>query len=102
MAVMRLAASFALLVTTAAVAAAEVPSEIAAKGETVVFQAHAEGAQIYDCKADAAGKLVWQFREPIATLNRGQRNRGQAGCARARRRRQGYSLVEAGRVGPEW
>jgi hypothetical protein len=33
MAVMRLA-SFALLVTTAAVAAAEVPSEIAAKGET--------------------------------------------------------------------
>jgi hypothetical protein len=29
---------------------------------------HAEGAQVYDCKADASGKLVWQFREPIATL----------------------------------
>ena len=29
---------------------------------------HAQGAQIYDCKADAGGKLVWQFREPIATL----------------------------------
>ena len=29
---------------------------------------HAEGAQLYECKADAAGKLTWQFREPIATL----------------------------------
>ncbi len=23
---------------------------------------------MYDCKADAGGKLTWQFREPIATL----------------------------------
>ena len=29
---------------------------------------HAEGAQVYECKADAAGKLAWQFREPVATL----------------------------------
>ena len=29
---------------------------------------HAEGAQVYDCKADAGGKLGWAFREPIATL----------------------------------
>lgn len=29
---------------------------------------HAEGAQIYECKVDPAGKLAWQFREPIATL----------------------------------
>jgi Protein of unknown function (DUF3455) len=29
---------------------------------------HAEGAQIYECKADAGGKLAWQFREPIAAL----------------------------------
>jgi hypothetical protein len=29
---------------------------------------HAEGAQVYQCKADASGKLAWQFREPIATL----------------------------------
>jgi len=29
---------------------------------------HAEGAQIYECKADSGGKLVWQFREPIAAL----------------------------------
>jgi hypothetical protein len=51
-------------------AQAEVPEAIAAKGETVVSQVHAQGAQIYECKADAAGKLAWQFREPIASLFR--------------------------------
>ena len=29
---------------------------------------HAEGAQIYECKAGSDGKLAWAFREPIATL----------------------------------
>ena len=29
---------------------------------------HAEGAQIYQCKAGSDGKLGWAFREPIATL----------------------------------
>ena len=29
---------------------------------------HAEGAQVYECKAGADGKLGWAFREPIATL----------------------------------
>ena len=48
--------------------AADVPAAIAAPGETVVATIHAEGAQVYECKADSAGKLVWQFREPIATL----------------------------------
>ena len=47
---------------------AQVPGAIAAPGEAPVATVHAEGAQIYDCKADAGGKLVWQFREPIATL----------------------------------
>jgi hypothetical protein len=49
-------------------ASAQVPDTIAAPGETVVATIHAEGAQVYECKADAGGKLVWQFREPIATL----------------------------------
>src|ERR1700749_1682041 len=49
-------------------AAAQVPDAIAAKGETPVLTVHAEGAQVYECKADAAGKLTWTFREPIATL----------------------------------
>ena len=36
--------------------------------ETLVATIHAEGAQVYECKADAAGQLAWQFREPVATL----------------------------------
>src|SRR6202011_2687568 len=44
------------------------PDAIAAPGETVVLTVHAEGAQVYECKAGADGKLGWAFREPIATL----------------------------------
>jgi Protein of unknown function (DUF3455) len=44
------------------------PEPIRAAGETVVLTTFAEGAQVYDCKADAAGKLAWTFREPVATL----------------------------------
>jgi hypothetical protein len=56
----------ALVVSFAA--QAQVPDAIAAKGETAVVTFHAEGAQIYECKAGADGKLAWAFREPIATL----------------------------------
>jgi Protein of unknown function (DUF3455) len=49
-------------------ASAQVPPAIAAPDETVVATLHAEGAQIYECKAGNDGKLVWIFREPIATL----------------------------------
>src|SRR5712672_618259 len=45
-----------------------IPDAIAASGETVVLTLHAEGAQVYECKAGADGKLSWAFREPIATL----------------------------------
>jgi hypothetical protein len=44
------------------------PDAIAAPGETTILTVHAEGAQVYDCKAGADGKLAWAFREPIATL----------------------------------
>ena len=44
------------------------PDAIAAPGQTMVVTLHAEGAQIYDCKAGTDGKLAWTFREPIATL----------------------------------
>src|SRR5262249_52944407 len=37
----------------------------------------AQGAQVYECKADAAGKLAWQFREPIATLLEGGKTIGR-------------------------
>jgi hypothetical protein len=56
------------IMLSAATARAQVPDAIAAPNGTVVVTVHAEGAQVYDCKAGADGKLVWQFREPIATL----------------------------------
>jgi hypothetical protein len=49
-------------------AQAQMPEAIAAPGQTGVARFHAEGAQVYECKPDSAGKRVWQFREPIATL----------------------------------
>jgi hypothetical protein len=59
-----------LLGSLASVSAAEtaLPDAIAAPGEAVVLSVHAEGAQVYECKAGADGKLAWAFREPIATL----------------------------------
>src|SRR5215475_11840163 len=49
-------------------AQAQMPAAIEAPGQTVVATLHAEGAQVYECKAGADGKLAWAFREPIATL----------------------------------
>jgi hypothetical protein len=59
-----------LLAATAgpAVGAEAPPEAIAAPGESAVLSVHAEGAQVYECKAAADGKLAWAFREPIATL----------------------------------
>lgn len=58
----------AALILPASVANAQTPDVIAAPGETMVATIHAQGAQVYECKTDAAGKLAWQFREPVATL----------------------------------
>jgi hypothetical protein len=67
------AAALALLLlpgasVSADAAAAPLPDAIAVPGETVVLTVHAEGAQVYECKAGADGKPGWAFREPIATL----------------------------------
>jgi hypothetical protein len=65
----RLSLSFVLCLALQSLAAsAEVPEAIAVPGQTLVTTLHAEGAQVYECKADQSGKLAWQFREPIATL----------------------------------
>jgi Protein of unknown function (DUF3455) len=53
---------------SASAAETPLPDAIAAAGETIVLSVHAEGAQIYECKVGADGKLGWAFREPIATL----------------------------------
>ena len=48
--------------------AAPLPETVAAPGQALVATLEAEGAQVYQCQPDAGGKLVWTFREPIATL----------------------------------
>jgi hypothetical protein len=58
----------AALLPLSGAASAQMPPAIAAPDETAVATFHAEGAQIYECKAGADGKLAWTFREPIATL----------------------------------
>jgi len=57
-----------LLLASPASAQSPLPDAIAAPGESTVLTLHAEGAQVYECKAAADGKLAWAFREPIATL----------------------------------
>jgi hypothetical protein len=57
-----------MLLCAAPVRAAEIPSAVAVTDETIVLKVRAEGAQIYECKADPSGTMKWQFREPIATL----------------------------------
>ncbi|MFY9952480.1 DUF3455 domain-containing protein [Bradyrhizobium sp.] len=59
---------FSVAALNASAAQTPLPDAIAAPGETVVLSVHAEGAQVYECKAGADGKLGWAFREPIATL----------------------------------
>jgi hypothetical protein len=44
------------------------PEAIQASGEKAIMTVYAEGAQVYECKANSAGKLSWTFREPVATL----------------------------------
>ena len=71
----RLCLSFALLCAAASLSAGpsraqtpQLPAALAAPGENAVATLHAEGAQVYECKADSEGKLAWAFREPIASL----------------------------------
>jgi hypothetical protein len=58
----------AMPVVAANGASAQMPPAIAAPDAKPIVTLHAEGAQIYQCKAGSDGKLAWSFREPIATL----------------------------------
>jgi hypothetical protein len=49
-------------------ATAQMPAAIAAPGEASVVTLHAEGVQVYECKAGKDRKLAWALREPVATL----------------------------------
>lgn len=71
MSIIKFAVPFLLLsamIDPSAAAEPALPDAIAAPGETTVLSVHAEGAQVYECKAGTDGKLAWAFREPIATL----------------------------------
>jgi hypothetical protein len=57
-----------LLTGTALADDKPLPAAIAAPGETVILKVHAIGLQLYDCKANTDGKLVWTFTAPQATL----------------------------------
>ena len=63
-----LSVPIAALAVLAGHALAQMPAVIAAPDETAVITLHAEGAQLYQCKAGSDGKLAWIFREPIAAL----------------------------------
>src|SRR6516162_4546286 len=63
-------AALALFAGAACVSAAyaQLPDAIAALDAAPILTLHAEGAQIYKCKAGSDGRLAWTFREPIASL----------------------------------
>ena len=63
-----LAFGFSAIAASAGVAQAPMPAAIAAADARLVITLHAEGAQLYECKAGSDGKPQWAFREPIATL----------------------------------
>lgn len=67
-------AALALLLSgslTGALAETSLPHTIAASGTTIVLSTHAQGSQVYACKAGADGKLAWTFSEPVAALTAG-------------------------------
>jgi hypothetical protein len=64
----KFATAVLLVLSANGVCGAELPVSIAAPNESIVMQVHAEGLQIYECRADPGGRLSWQFREPIAIL----------------------------------
>lgn len=77
--------AFALLLfsgslVSAGAAETPLPDAIAAPGETIVLSVHAEGAQVYECKAGADGKSAWVFREPVAKLLAGGKVIGRHGA----------------------
>src|SRR5215469_6552393 len=62
------AAMFGLAVPVNLAIAQDLSPEIAVANETVVLQAHAVGAQIYECKRGENGALNGVFREPVASF----------------------------------
>ena len=66
--VLMLSLAAAMLAGSVHNASAQMPPAIVAPGQTALAAYHAEGAQVYECKAGNDSKLAWSLREPIATL----------------------------------
>src|SRR5215469_3045567 len=66
--IMRFALLSATLLWSHSALAQQLPPSLVAPDQRILATYHAEGAQIYECRAAADGKLAWVFREPIATL----------------------------------
>jgi hypothetical protein len=47
---------------------AAAPASFGVADRAVLLAARGVGAQVYECKAAAAGGAAWSFREPVATL----------------------------------
>jgi Protein of unknown function (DUF3455) len=58
----------AALTVPVATRATEVPAAVAAGAKGEIMKLHAEGVQIYECKAEAGKAAAWTFREPLAVL----------------------------------
>lgn len=56
---------------------AEAPAAVSADGKIELLKLHAEGVQIYECRADATGGAQWRFREPLAILMKNGRTVGR-------------------------
>lgn len=55
--------------STCSALATELPATIDVPNATAVATYHAEGVQIYECSRGlSAGRAIWRFREPIASL----------------------------------
>ena len=57
-----------LIMSPLSAMANDLPEQVATRDETLITTIHAVGAQVYQCEFDTTGNLIWQFREPIATL----------------------------------
>jgi hypothetical protein len=57
-----------VLLTTAAAAQVPAQDSFDTRGLTVLRSVEATGVQVYECRPDEAGRLLWVFREPMAIL----------------------------------
>ena len=78
---MKAAVALGLLVLIAglagpALAQPAAPAAFGVADRATILQVHAEGVQLYECRADA-GHTAWTFREPVATLIKGDETVGR-------------------------